>query len=108
MPEVTRTALTTHDVALSTRNKKANVEREVEVNRVTEPAACIIVNRCTPPRFPSSLQKLMEDHVGLDFLLFLYAKLESQLSGSYGGVPQELRMIRIEIAKLTSELISIS
>lgn len=60
----------------------------------------------TLPRLPSSLQFLMSEYTGLNFLPLLYAELLFQLSEPYGSVSEELSMIHEEIAELIYELVS--
>lgn len=108
MSKVTCTTLACQKVALSTRNEKYNVEREVTVNKVTGPAASIMTDRSTLPCLPYSFQIMMEDHDDLDFLPSLYAEMLSKLAGLYDSVPQKLQIIRGEIVKLTDELVALS
>lgn len=49
MSKVTETTLATQEVTSSTRNEKADVEREVTVNNVPGPAAGITTDRSTLP-----------------------------------------------------------
>lgn len=104
----TGTTLATQEVASFTHNGKANAERGLTFNKASGPTAGIMKDRPTLPRRPSSLRWLMKDLDFLDFLIFLYAEPQSQLTGLYAKVPQEIRMIREETAILPNKLVTLS
>lgn len=60
------------------------------------------------PRLRFSLQGLPNNHNGLDFLQFLRTELISQLAGSHASVPQNIRMMSGETAKLSNVLAFLS
>lgn len=77
MARVSGTKLTTQEVAMSTHNEKTNVERKATVNKSTEQAAVLMVDKSTISHLHSSFQGLMKARDGLDLLPSLYTKLLS-------------------------------
>lgn len=88
MSRVAETALATHAVVTSARNKTAGSKREVTINKVTVPVAGIATNRSTLPHLHYSLQGLMMDLDNSDILPFLYAELLLQLAEPRARVPK--------------------
>lgn len=68
MTSVTSSILSTQDVAYSTRNEKANVERDVTVSKETGPVAIIVTDSSTLISILFSIHELMKDHDSLDVL----------------------------------------
>lgn len=86
--KVPTTTLATQVIASSTRNVKADAEREVTVTttKVTGSLTGIVTDTSTLSRLLSSLKGLIEDYDGLDLLSSLYAEPLSQLAGPKASV----------------------
>lgn len=93
---VTGTKLPSQEVASSTRNTKANIQRKFKVNKITGPAAGIMTYRSTVPRHPSSIQGFIEHYDVLDFLLLCTPTWYLSSKG-LTLVSQKLQIIRGEI-----------
>lgn len=108
MSKVFGTTSASHTVVASKHNEKTDAERDVRAKKVTGLAAETMTDRSMLPPLPFFIQGLREGHDCLDLLLSPYEKLLFHFAGPYASEPQELRMMRREIAKLTNKLASFS
>lgn len=75
--KVTGTISATNVATRFTRYEKANTEREVTLNKVSGPTACVVTDRCTQHCLTSSLQGPIQNPAGLVFLPSMYAEMLS-------------------------------
>lgn len=88
MSKIAKSIVATQRVASSSRNKNVDAEREGTVNKVTRSAPGTMSDKSMLHLPLSSLQRLIEEHVVLDFLPSLYAEMLCQLAEAYSRFPR--------------------